>query len=192
MFSCLSSRSCRKNLSFKSGKVSEVLRKPGAGNSGDGSLRIRPLLGSADTGARSDLAAVCDALRGRCWKPMDIHPVPLAQQDRIAIRSTWMRKPHGSIRCGGCYGSLATDPDRSGGAGVMELIETDVVIPSVVREMFHQVCRSVHWNLACESWMKSNREGATPTPLQQCLQVGVISKEVVSPRGSTISQCPTR
>ena len=45
----------------------------GAGNSGDGSLRIRPLLGSADTGAGthgcSDLAAVCDALRQAPTRP---------------------------------------------------------------------------------------------------------------------------
>ena len=87
-------RSCRKNLSFKSGKVSEVLRKPGAGNSGDGSLRIRPLLGSADTGAghtvvlispqyvtpyvrrnktdRTDVKGLLEA-----YRDSDIHPVPI-------------------------------------------------------------------------------------------------------------------
>ena len=97
------------------------------------------------------------------YRDSDIHPVPiktLAQQQLTAlhrIRSTWMRTRtarintvRGLLREFGYV--IPTGADHLV-PGVMELIEdADVVIPSVVREMFHQVCGEIR---ALESRMRS-------------------------------------
>ena len=94
---------------------------------------------------RTDVKGLLEA-----YRDSDIHPVPiktLAQQQLTAlhrIRSTWMRTRtarintvRGLLREFGYV--IPTGADHLV-PGVMELIEdADVVIPSVVREMFHQV-----------------------------------------------------
>ena len=107
---------------------------------------------------RTDVKGLLEA-----YRDSDIHPVPiktLAQQQLTAlhrIRSTWMRTRtarintvRGLLREFGYV--IPTGADHLV-PGVMELIEdADVVIPSVVREMFHQVCGEIR---ALESRMRS-------------------------------------
>ena len=107
---------------------------------------------------RTDVKGLLEA-----YRDSDIHPVPiktLAQQQLTAlhrIRSTWMRTRtarintvRGLLREFGYVIPTGADHLVPGG---MELIEdADVVIPSVVREMFHQVCGEIR---ALESRMRS-------------------------------------
>ena len=98
---------------------------------------------------RTDVKGLVEA-----YRDSDIHPVPiktLAQQQLTSlhrIRSAWMRTRtarintvRGLLREFGYV--IPTGADHLV-PGVMELIEdADVVIPSVVREMFHQVCGEI-------------------------------------------------
>ncbi len=98
---------------------------------------------------RTDVKGLLEA-----YRDSDIHPVPiktLAQQQLTSlhrIRSTWMRTRtsrintvRGLLREFGYV--IPTGADHLV-PGVMGLIEdADVEIPSVVREMFHQVCGEI-------------------------------------------------